>query len=72
MARPKVVKNIRQAFEKYERTHGGVVVEKTPSNVLRIPFINEVFPEARYIHIYRNGYDSVSSTYGFCSASVGR
>lgn len=32
-------------------------MDKTPSNCFRIPFIHQVFPDARYIHIIRDGRD---------------
>lgn len=35
--------------------------EKTPSHVLFMNFINEVFPDAQFIHLIRNGYDVVKS-----------
>ncbi|MDT8364707.1 MAG: sulfotransferase [Nitrosomonas sp.] len=37
------------------------LLEKTPKNSLRIPFLNEVFPDAMYIFLYRNPRDNVSS-----------
>jgi hypothetical protein len=36
-------------------------VEKTVSNVLRVPFVKAVFPEAQYIEIIRDGRDVVES-----------
>jgi len=40
-----------------------VLVEKTVSNCLRVPFIDAVYPDARYIHLVRDGYDVVESVY---------
>jgi hypothetical protein len=34
-----------------------IVVEKTPHNVARIGFLEEMIPGSRYIHIVRNGMD---------------
>jgi hypothetical protein len=49
---------IRRAFEKLQRHTGArVVVEKTCANSLRVPFIEKVLPEARYIFIVRDGRD---------------
>jgi hypothetical protein len=36
-------------------------VEKTVSNILRVPFVKRVFPEAKYIAIVRDGRDVVES-----------
>ena len=36
-------------------------VEKTPSHVLHMRIINEVFSDAQYIHMTRSGYDVVRS-----------
>ena len=38
-----------------------LVVEKTPRNILRLPFVRAVFPEARVIHIVRDGRDVACS-----------
>jgi len=38
-----------------------LVVEKTPRNVLRIPFLKAIFPDARIIHIVRDGRDVACS-----------
>jgi hypothetical protein len=41
---------------------GGVrLLEKTPKNSLRIPFLNEVFPDALYIYLYRDPRENLSS-----------
>ncbi|MCF6194702.1 MAG: sulfotransferase [Kangiellaceae bacterium] len=36
-------------------------VEKTPRNALNIPFINKVFPDAKYIYLHRNPQQNISS-----------
>lgn len=57
-------KKIRAYFDRLlQENPGKIIVEKTPTNCLRIPFINELFPDARYVFIYRNGYDTVMSLY---------
>ncbi|HEV7164546.1 MAG TPA: sulfotransferase [Gammaproteobacteria bacterium] len=40
-----------------------LLIEKTVSNCLRIPFLEQVFPEAKYIHLLRDGRDVVESAY---------
>jgi hypothetical protein len=37
------------------------LLEKHPSNSLRVPFIERIFPDAIYVHIMRNGYDAAAS-----------
>lgn len=39
------------------------LIEKTVSNCLRIPFVESVFPNAKYIHLIRHGLDVVESAY---------
>ncbi|MDA0958980.1 MAG: sulfotransferase [Proteobacteria bacterium] len=36
-------------------------IEKTPRNALNIPFLNAVFPDARYIFLYRSPAENVAS-----------
>lgn len=66
MATPRVIKKIRQAFVDLQKEHGGrQIMEKTPSNCLRIPYIRAIFPEAIIIHMIRDGRDNVSSCLPF-------
>ncbi|MEP2652307.1 MAG: sulfotransferase [Paraglaciecola sp.] len=37
------------------------LLEKTPKNCLRIPFIDSIYPDARYIYLFRDPKDSISS-----------
>lgn len=62
-ATPAVRQSIRKAFMQIWRQQGSpdFVVEKTCANALRVPFVDAVLPEARYIHIVRNGFDIVAS-----------
>lgn len=61
-ARPKVTQHIRQRFEKFVVDEGKVrLFEKTPSNCLRLPFIHQVLPEAKIIHVIRDGRSVFSS-----------
>ncbi len=43
-----------------------VVVEKLPINNFRLRFIQAVFPDARFIHIYRNGLEVARSIGKIC------
>lgn len=47
--------NIRGAYD------ANVVVEKTCANSLRVPFVDAVLPDAKYIFIYRDGIDATGS-----------
>lgn len=53
---------IRDQFLKYQEDNGGrVIVEKTPHNILRIPYVREIFPDAHFIYIVRNPLSFISS-----------
>ena len=39
----------------------GVLLEKTVSNCLRVPFVAAVLPDARFVHLVRDGRDVVES-----------
>jgi hypothetical protein len=59
---PKVKRYIRESFSRYLQKSGKTrFVEKTPSNVFRIEFIKEIFPEGRFVYILRDGRDVVLS-----------
>ena len=61
-ARPDVVRHIRNTFNRRMiKSSRRRMAEKTPSNALRLDFINAVFPDARFVHIMRHGVDSVLS-----------
>lgn len=61
-AKPWVKRWIRRRLLKHqERNEGRRVVDKLPTNVLRIPFIHAVFPESKIIHIYRDGRANLRS-----------
>ncbi len=38
-----------------------VTLEKTPSNAMRIPFLNALFPDCHFIHVLRDGRDTTAS-----------
>ncbi len=63
MARPAIVRFVRNAFRKQWRRLGRpkFLVEKTCANTLRVPFIDAIFPGAKYIQILRHGADVVDS-----------
>ncbi len=62
LARSEVIGYIRNQFDKRARTNQRPwLVEKTCANSLRVDFVDAVIPEARYLFIYRDGYDVVAS-----------
>jgi len=61
-ATPDVVDFIRGRFDAFAGRGGlDVVVEKTCANSLRVPFVETVLPDARYVFIVRDGYDAAAS-----------
>ena len=61
-ATDKVKQYIRGWFLKYQQQNGNrIIVEKTPHNILRIPYIRAIFPEAHFLYIVRNPLSFVSS-----------
>jgi hypothetical protein len=61
-ARPEIIDDLRSRFFRQVRAGGGApppagrirMLEKTPKNALRIPFLAKVFPEARFIYLFRD------------------
>lgn len=59
-ATPRVRLFIRWWFH-WRKGSARLIVEKNPRNILRIPFLRAVFPEAKFIHIVRDGRDVACS-----------
>ena len=62
-ATPRVKAFIRGYFRRRSVETGQIVVDKTPSNVFRVPFIHAVFPEAKILHVIRDGRGNIMSRY---------
>jgi hypothetical protein len=45
----------------YARLGKGQILDKSCINILRIPYLHALFPNARFVYIYRDGRDNVSS-----------
>lgn len=61
-ATPQVKSYLNSTFDKYSKEFGAnILVEKTCANSLRVPFLNAVFPDAKYIFIVRDGVDATGS-----------
>lgn len=62
LADDKAIRYIRNQFIKLSKKTGSrIVLDKTCHNCLRIPFVQKVFPEAKFIYLIRNGMDVVPS-----------
>lgn len=62
-ATPRVRRFIRGAFQHLwsKSDKPCFVVEKTCANTLRVPFVDAILPEAKFLHIVRSGFDVVAS-----------
>ncbi len=60
---PKISDFVRNQFIQLWKRRGRptFIVEKTCANSLRVPFVEAIFPEARFIHLVRNGFDVAAS-----------
>lgn len=71
-ARPQVIRHIRNAFSQQldaQRKHR--LLENGPDNSLRIPFMVAVMPSPMFIHVIRDGVDSVLSIRSHWQKSAG-
>ena len=54
---------IRSELEDYVKQSGATrLAEKTPSNCFRVPFVYAVLPNARFVHVIRDGRDVAFSS----------
>lgn len=67
-AKPDVARALRSGFLAHLRDRDGRrpvgpvrMLEKTPKNSLRVPFLAEVFPDAVFVYLYRDPRETVSS-----------
>ncbi len=64
-----IADRLRRGFAEQLRDRGGNppragtvrLLEKTPKNSLRVPFLASVFPDARFVYLYRDPRETVSS-----------
>jgi len=68
---PEVAWLVRQRLEK-RLTTGSVLVEKNPRTSLRVPFVRALFPDARFVHIIRDGRDVACSLVPGCGGDEWR
>jgi hypothetical protein len=63
-ATDEVKQQVTRAFSAYRRrARCNTVVDKTPRNCFKIPFLLQVFPRAKFIHVLRDGRDVTLSIY---------
>jgi hypothetical protein len=63
-ATPQVAAYIRRRFERHAARDGRPrFAEKTPSNCLRIPFMNKIFQDGLFLNIERDGRDTTLSSH---------
>lgn len=59
---PEIAVAARKALENaWSELPGDVRVEKNPKHVIRMPYLSAIFPECRFLHILRDGRDTVAS-----------
>lgn len=55
-------KKLRRIYGFYQAVTGSTrIVDKNPELVFRVPYVRELFPDARFIFLIRNGWDSIYS-----------
>lgn len=70
-ATPEVIEKLESAFVRKLRNREGAapaaaatglrLLEKTPKNALRVPFLAAAFPDALFVYLYRDMRDTISS-----------
>lgn len=58
---PEIQRRIVRQLSRYS-TGRPYLIEKTVGNCLRVPFVHAVFPDAKFIHLVRDGRDVVESS----------
>ncbi len=62
MATEKTIRFIRKQFASFAKKHlGKTIIEKTCANTLRCEFVQAVLPNAKFVHIIRDGRDVAAS-----------
>jgi len=61
-ATDKVKRYVRNQFLKYQEQHDNcIVMEKSPHNILRLPYVKAIFPEATFLYMVRDPFSFISS-----------
>lgn len=62
LATPRVATYVKSQFMKVAlKTRADTIVEKTCANSLRVPFLNRLLPEAKFVFLVRDGRDATAS-----------
>ena len=61
-ATPRVKAYIRRRFLARQRRAGARIMEKTPSNTMRLPYVHAIFPECKLIYVVRDPLAQVASS----------
>jgi hypothetical protein len=70
-ATPKIARYLHRRFDRIRaRYDAEVVVEKTCATSLRVEFTRELFPDAKYLFITRDGVDAAASAIDRCNAPL--
>jgi adenosyl cobinamide kinase/adenosyl cobinamide phosphate guanylyltransferase len=60
-ASPRAARRVRRGLQERAGQERPLLVEKNPRNTLRIPFVKALFPDARIVHVVRDGRDVACS-----------
>jgi len=60
-AMPQTVERIRAELRALNPRAAGRVVDATPRNSLRIPFLDALFPDASFVYVYREPRETIAS-----------
>lgn len=59
---PEVKRRIKKIYGHYLRVaNSSKLVDKYPELIFRVPFVRQIFPDAKFIFLFRDGYDTCSS-----------
>lgn len=68
-----IVDFFEKGVERLTDSHKGkIFIEKTPQHVMYLPFLIKHFPQARFVHIVRDGRDAFCSARGHPGVPQGR